>query len=108
MKSEEFDKQVHEQIKTCLEILTNREPIYAGREDRLENFKKAGELQNVNPETALFGMLAKHLIALSDFVIQLQKGIEPFIEGQWEEKITDSINYLFLLKGLLKERGNIL
>lgn len=47
-------------------------------------------------------MLAKHIVSLYDMCFA---GV-PFEERVWDEKITDSLNYLFLLKALIKEGGN--
>ena len=68
--------------------------------DRLGAFKAAAALQHTTPERALAGMLAKHIVSLYDmcFDNDTDYGIST-----WEEKITDSLNYLFLLKAIVKE-----
>ena len=45
-------------------------------------------------------MLAKHVVSLYDmcFAERTCYGMET-----WDEKITDSLNYLFLLKAIVKE-----
>ena len=50
--------------------------------------------------TALAGMLAKHIVSLYDmcFDNDTDYGI-----SSWYEKITGSLNYLFLLKAIVKE-----
>lgn len=45
-------------------------------------------------------MLAKHVISLFDMCAA---GICVFPTEMWEEKITDSINYLVLLKAIIVE-----
>jgi hypothetical protein len=85
------------------DVLVSKAGEYAHRGDRLSNFKKAAALQSCTPERALWGMVSKHLVALSDFVDRLDAG-EDIPESQWEEKIGDSINYLILLDALLQER----
>jgi len=68
--------------------------------DRLSAFKTAAALQSCSPQQALAGMMAKHIVSLYDMC---------FAEGMsfsldiWNEKITDSLNYLFLLKAIVKE-----
>lgn len=95
----------------CTRLMARKSQEYSPGEDRLQNFKEAGELQSISPEQALFGMLAKHLVSLADMcqgVTLLDGPGAPVGTGKtqevWEEKITDSHNYLFLLEALLKER----
>ena len=57
-------------------------------------------LQHCSPERALAGMLAKHIISLYDMCFA--DGVS-FGMDTWDEKITDSLNYLFLLKAIVKE-----
>ena len=45
-------------------------------------------------------MLAKHIVSLYDMCFD--NGASYDI-GTWDEKITDSLNYLFLLKAIVKE-----
>ena len=47
-----------------------------------------------------YGMLAKHIVSLYDMCFA--DGVS-FDAGTWDEKITDSLNYLFLLKAIVKE-----
>ena len=90
-------------------VLGNKGKEYAPGEDRLSNFKKAAHFQGLSPEQALFGMLAKHLVSLAEMVGALPNAshplpVNPDPEAMWEEKLTDSINYLFLLEALVRER----
>ena len=71
-----------------------------GDTDRLGAFKAAAALQHTTPERALAGMLAKHIVSLYDMCFA--DGMS-FDAGTWDEKITDSLNYLFLLKAIVKE-----
>ena len=52
------------------------------------------------PQRALAGMMAKHIISIYDMCFTDRKTFELAV---WEEKITDSLNYLFLLKAVIKE-----
>lgn len=67
---------------------------------RLGAFKAAAALQHCSPERALAGMLAKHIVSLYDMCFA--ENIY-FDMSTWDEKITDSLNYLFLLKAIVKE-----
>ena len=84
-----------EQVRRCADILLKKTKEYTGDDtDRLGAFKAAAALQHTTPERALAGMLAKHIVSLYDMC---------FDAGTWDEKITDSLNYLFLLKAIVKE-----
>jgi len=88
-------------------VLAGKRVEYSPGEDRLSNFKKAGELQGVTPEAALVGMLTKHVVSLFELVASIEKSE---IEGWnwkgdvWNEKLDDARNYLFLLEALVRER----
>ena len=74
--------------------------IHRGRYGPAGAFKAAAALQHTTPERALAGMLAKHIVSLYDMCFA--DGMS-FDAGTWDEKITDSLNYLFLLKAIVKE-----
>ena len=63
-------------------------------------FKAAAALQHTTPQRALAGMLAKHIVSLYDMCFA-EETVYPM--DTWDEKITDSLNYLFLLKAIVKE-----
>lgn len=90
-----------EQVRRCADILLKKTKEYTGDDtDRLGAFKAAAALQHTTPERALAGMLAKHIVSLYDMCFA--DGVS-FDAGTWDEKITDSLNYLFLLKAIVKE-----
>ena len=93
-----------EQVRICAETLQRKRKEYTGdNEDRLSAFKTAAALQNCTPEQALAGMMAKHIVSLYDmcFADGVSYGLDT-----WNEKITDSLNYLFLLKAIVKEEND--
>lgn len=113
MNQEKFDILLEEIIKRTKTVLKAKSNEYSSDTDKLHNFKRAGQLRNSSPEEALAGMLAKHLVSLLDIVDEIEKTypIEQIFPPSYhdyikllEEKITDSINYLILLEGLIKER----
>lgn len=101
MTTEDFDKYIGERIELCKDVLLNKAKEYA-TEDRLHNFKIAGEMQGCTPVKALAGMMAKHTVSVYDLINNYEKGKKPDWE-MWEEKIGDHINYLLLLYALLNE-----
>jgi len=88
-------------VELCAVTLQKKAPEYTGGStDRLTAFKTAAALQNCTPSQALAGMLAKHIVSLYDMCFS---GSAAFDMEVWDEKITDSLNYLFLLKAIVKE-----
>lgn len=88
-------------MRRCADILQKKTKEYTGDDtDRLGAFKAAATLQHTTPERALAGMLAKHIVSLYDMCFAENT---RFDMSTWDEKITDSLNYLFLLKAIVKE-----
>lgn len=98
MKTERFNQIVNTQLNTCKSIMQSKAKEYA-TEDRLHNFRVAAVLQRVSAKDALAGMMAKHTVSVYDMC----GSEETFSQELWDEKITDSINYLLLLRALIQE-----
>ena len=85
--------------EVTIDTLMNKAKEYATDGDRLHNFKVAASVQGISPTAALAGMMAKHTVSVYDMI-----GTGKVYDiALWEEKIKDSINYLFLLWALLNE-----
>lgn len=95
----EFDKIIHEQVDRSLNVLIAKGDEYA-TEDRLHSFKAAAVLQQETPIQALAGMLAKHTVSIYDMC----KSDKEFSIDKWNEKITDHVNYLLLLRALIEDK----
>ena len=65
-----------------------------------EHLSRLRLCSTATPQRALAGMMAKHIISIYDMCFTDRKTFELAV---WEEKITDSLNYLFLLKAVIKE-----
>lgn len=98
MNSEEFEQIFNEQVDICRSMLLNKAAEYAEDDDRLHNFNSAAILQQCSREEALAGMMAKHTVSIYDMI---SDGANLFSLEKWDEKITDHINYLILLKALI-------
>lgn len=101
MKIEGLNEIIKDQIAYCLNVLQIKGDEYALGDDRLEHFKMAATEQSVTSEQALWGMLSKHITSLSSMCKNVKN--RTFSRECWLEKITDSINYLFLLRALIEE-----
>lgn len=121
MTIETFNTIVNEQIDICTNMLTGKGLEYApdaakekgpevaplGYEknsatknaDRLAHFKKAAAIMSTTPKVALLGMLSKHIVSVSDMCTDNRN----YPIEKWNEKITDSINYLLILRAIVEE-----
>lgn len=105
MIQKEFNDVIVSQTERCKSMLVTKGAEYAPRAakgcnaDQLAHFKKAAVMMNSTPKAALMGMLSKHLVSVSDMCTD----DKDYPKEQWEEKITDSINYLLILRALVEE-----
>lgn len=103
MTHEDFNKVVKAQLKRCAQTLITKGDEYADDKtaDRLKHFKKAAVLIEGTPKEAVLGMLSKHLVSISDMVT----GKGEYSKDRWNEKISDSMNYLIILRALIEEEA---
>ena len=100
MTIEKMDEVVQEQLIYCKSLLVKKGNEYADEKlDRLQAFKTAAKLQGITPEQALAGMMCKHTVSVYDMIAAGSSDLT-----MWEEKITDHINYLLLLKCLIMDK----
>ena len=104
MTTNKFNEVISDRIQKCLDTLGVKANEYA-TDDRLHNFKVAGEIQNCTPIKALGGMMCKHTVSVYDLINEFENGKKIPID-LWNEKIGDSINYLLLLTALIEESKN--
>lgn len=103
MNQNDFEKTIKEQIDISLNLLTKKGKEYSRDEiDRFAVFKRAAAIQHCSPKEALCGMMAKHTVSVYDLC---RSETEIPLE-LWTEKITDSINYLLILKAMIAEEKN--
>lgn len=94
-----FDVIVDEQLSRCHTLLIEKGKEYAPGVDRLSAFKRAAALQGCSQGEAALGMMAKHLVSVAEMV----QSHERYTTSRWDEKITDSINYLLILRAIVEE-----
>lgn len=100
MNNDEFEQIFEDQVRVCRAILVEKAAEYADDNDRLHNFNVAAKLQGTTREEALAGMMCKHTVSIYDMIAE---GANTFSMEKWDEKITDHINYLILLRALIEE-----
>lgn len=104
MNNLEFNKIVEDQLDLCRSLLCKKGEEYdSDSGDRFHSFKVAAALQGETPMQALAGMLAKHTVSIYDLMHDGSHNL-----AIWDEKITDHINYLLLLKGLIMDESEAL
>jgi hypothetical protein len=106
MTSEKFNELVdyifEEKVK---KTMCSKSAEYARGGDKLHNFYRAGEVDNISAIEALRGMDLKHRVSISDMLDDIKEDESlHFPRALWEEKIIDDINYSILLLALLAER----
>lgn len=101
MNNEDFNKVVEDQLDLCKSLLCKKGEEYdRDTKDRFHSFKVAAALQGETPIQALAGMMAKHTVSVYDLIREGSHDLTI-----WNEKITDHINYLLLLKGLIMDES---
>ena len=98
MTNQKFNEEVEKQLNICKNYLCKKGEEYNPTENRLEFFKQAAALEKITPAKALAGFMAKHTLSIYNLIDENRNDLALF-----EEKITDHINYLLLLKCLLKD-----
>lgn len=94
-----FHRIVDRQFKQCYDVLFAKTGKYAADGDPLHNFNVASGLLGNLPREALAGMMSKHVVRLFDMI----RDPSEIPMEQWDETITDTMNYLVLLKVMMAE-----
>jgi|SRR5665213_750950 len=102
MTDSEFSTLLDLRTWKMKEILGSKAKEYA-RGDRLHNFKRAAHALRCTPERACVSFWIKHVVSILDMVDDLDSGNINTV-ALWNEKLSDGINYLVLLEGLIMER----
>lgn len=102
MNHDNFSIVFQKQMERCEEVLGTKNKEYASDADKLHNFRVAADLQGTTEREALGGMMAKHVVSIYDLI---QRDTLAPMEV-WDEKITDTMNYLILLKAIVIEERN--
>lgn len=88
MRTEQFEEVINNRIETCKSVLCSKAEEYA-TDDRLHNFKIAGELQKCTPVKALGGMMAKHTVSVYDLIEDYEQG-KTISQEMWADSIDDA------------------
>src|SRR5215213_4379266 len=100
MNTDQFNDILDAQIKRVQDVLVVKAKEYA-TEDRLANFKVGADLKGISIPQCVTNYMAKHTVS----IFQMVKSKKPYPIEVWDEKITDHINYLILLRAALVENA---
>jgi hypothetical protein len=104
MTTDEFAQILENRVEQCKKLtLGVKDREYSRNNDKLWNFRRAGQILRIEPERALLGMMSKHFASVLDIVNDELSGITT-PRDTFDEKFSDLHNYLFLLEAILKER----
>jgi hypothetical protein len=100
MNQEEFTYLVDKRLVHCKNVLNKKADDYASKKDRLHNFKLGAALIRQTPEQFAMELATKHIIAISDKLVNKEVMSAAFVT----EKIGDVINYMLLIEALNQEK----
>ena len=103
MKLTEFEQHYQHLSKLVEGMLIKKRAEYATEEDRISNFKQMCSLTHHSPAENAANYWLKHISSTYDICVNASQGILPTQE-RLEEKITDSIAYLYLIYACLQEQ----
>lgn len=93
----EIQKILSDSFNKCSDILKSKGKDYTnGNDDGLVNFKQIATQFKIKPDLALGIFMNKHYSAIQTYILTGQVESEPI-----QERITDMINYLVLLRCLI-------
>ena len=96
----DFNEHLEMQLAKIKTILGSKEKEYAKNSNRLHNFNQAGLLLKSSSESALLGMMTKHIVS----VVDLLQNPESATYELADEKLFDLANYALLAHYMLYER----
>lgn len=99
MDANTLNLTIEDQLERSTSLLKSKNSAYNPNKDKLQGFKIAADLQKQSTKAALAGMMAKHTVSVFDMC----HSDEIFPADVWNEKITDHINYLLLLRAVVEE-----
>lgn len=97
-----FEQIVKDQVEMCSKVMLAKSEEYSRNQDKLWNFKIAGRKLGVSQMQANRGMTIKHTVSIEDLITDIEEGKTVSMEVL-DEKFTDEINYLLLLKAQMIE-----
>ena len=101
MKRKEFGVVLEQQLARITSILGAKTEEYATDADQLSNIRESASLQHTTMRNAVAGMLSKHTVS----IFAMCRDPKTHTLAQWDEKITDHIIWLILLRACIVEES---
>ena len=86
----------------CVELMRSKSNDYAEGGDAFLNFKTAAQIAGISPEQTLLTLLGMKLSRLTQLISKGKKAKNESVE----DTLLDLINYVVLLRGMLREQEN--
>lgn len=102
MTGDDFQGILDAQIQRVRDILVVKTDEYATDDDQLTNIRGMAALQHESMPEAAAGAMSKHTISIYNMV----GSGKPYPLEVWDEKITDHIVWLILLRATLIDNAN--
>lgn len=100
MNAQEFMLEVENSHNRSKKVLLMKASEYSDEDgDRLEQFYRAGSVQDILATEALIGMATKHYTS----ICSMAKNPLNYSIKEWNEKLTDLRNYTYLLDALIRD-----
>jgi len=104
MTNEQFNKVFDTLVSQMRNTLTTKGTEYIRGNDKLHNFKRAAQIDDIHPLEALRGMSLKHRTSLSDIAKDITKHDKLPTRELLLEKTIDNLNYAVLEYALILEQ----
>lgn len=101
MKADRFENILDAQLKRVRDVLVTKTEEYSADEDQLANVRWMAFAQGTSMPRAIIGAMAKHSFSIYKMV----RDGKPYPIEKWDEKITDHIVWLILLRAALIENA---
>lgn len=102
MEHREFEGILVQQLARVSSVLGVKTEEYATDTDQLSNIRASAELQHIPMREAVAGMMSKHTVS----IYAMCRDADRHTIERWDEKITDQIIWLILLRAVLEEESH--
>ena len=98
MNMTEYTERIDNQINKCRDLLVSKNAEYNKENvNPFHNFEVGAALTGKPARQILGGYMLKHTVSIYNMIFS----DDDYNKKKWEEKITDHINYLLILKALI-------
>jgi hypothetical protein len=103
MNPVKFRKLTKKKLKLCVNVLEGKRLEYSREVDRFFNFDWTAKFLGTTKPFACLAIASKHFASIALDIRDIEIGRKVDTKRTRNRKITDAINYLLILEGILKE-----